>query len=83
MKTDEINKTFAAIDLGSNSFHMVVAQEDGNTIRIIDSLRHPVRLGEGLDKQKNITQETQERALQTLSQFAQRLRDVQKNAFVL
>lgn len=76
MKTDETNKTFAAIDLGSNSFHMVVAQEDGNTIRIIDSLRHPVRLGEGLDKHKNITQETQERGLQTLSQFAQRLRDV-------
>ncbi len=57
---------------------MVVAQEDGNTIRIIDSLRHPVRLGEGLDKQKNITDETQERGLQTLSQFAQRLRDVPK-----
>ncbi len=78
MKTDETNKTFAAIDLGSNSFHMVVAQEDGNTIRIVDSLRHPVRLGEGLDKQKNITTDTQERALQTLSQFAQRLRDVPK-----
>ncbi len=57
---------------------MVVAQEDGSTIRIIDSLRHPVRLGEGLDKQKNITLDTQERGLQTLSQFAQRLRDVPK-----
>jgi len=78
MKSTDSNKTYAAIDLGSNSFHMVVAQEDGSTIRIIDSLRHPVRLGEGLDKNKNITDDTQERALQTLSQFAQRLRDVPK-----
>jgi len=78
MKTDDTNKTFAAIDLGSNSFHMVVAQEDGGNIRIIDSLRHPVRLGDGLDKNKNIKQETLDRGLLTLGQFAQRLRDVPK-----
>lgn len=78
MATSDSQATYAAIDLGSNSFHMVVAQEDGNNIRIVDSLRNPVRLGDGLDKQKNITVETQERALQTLSQFAQRLRGVPK-----
>jgi exopolyphosphatase/guanosine-5'-triphosphate,3'-diphosphate pyrophosphatase len=78
MAATDSQKTYAAIDLGSNSFHMVVAQEDGNNIRIVDSLRNPVRLGDGLDKQKNITNDTQARALQTLSQFAQRLRGVPK-----
>ncbi len=72
------DKTFAAIDLGSNSFHMVVAEEDGNSIRIVDSLRHPVRLGEGLDKSKNIKAETFDRGLQTINEFAQRLRGIPK-----
>ena len=67
---------FAAIDLGSNSFHMVIATPDGDSIRIIDKLRVPIRLGAGLDKHKNITKETHERAMETFSQFAQRLRDV-------
>jgi len=44
--------SFAAIDLGSNSFHMVVAEPEGDSIRIIDSLRVPVRLGSGLDANK-------------------------------
>jgi len=37
-KTDT-DAVYAAIDLGSNSFHMLVASPDGNSIRLIDSLR--------------------------------------------
>ena len=55
---------------------MVIATPDGDSIRIIDKLRVPIRLGAGLDKHKNITKETHERAMETFSQFAQRLRDV-------
>ncbi|PID63605.1 MAG: exopolyphosphatase [Gammaproteobacteria bacterium] len=68
--------SFAAIDLGSNSFHMLLAEPQGALIRGIDSLRHPVRLGAGLDDQGALTQETRERALDSLSQFAERLRGV-------
>lgn len=68
------NQSYAAIDLGSNSFHMVIAEPEGNSIRIVDSLRNAVRLGAGLDKQKRIKPETQALAFETLSQFAQRLR---------
>ncbi len=73
---DTSSNTFAAIDLGSNSFHMVVATPDGDSIRIIDKLRVPMRLAAGLDKDKNITSDTHDRAMDTFSQFAQRLRDV-------
>ena len=73
---DNNQDTYAAIDLGSNSFHMAVAQPEGRSIRIIDSLRAPVRLGAGLDNKKNITPATEEMALETLSQFSERLRDV-------
>lgn len=74
--SEQSTKPFAAIDLGSNSFHMVVAEPEGDNIRFIDSLRQSVRLGAGLDANKRLTPETEERALDTIKQFAQRLRDV-------
>ncbi|MBX2883626.1 MAG: Ppx/GppA family phosphatase [Granulosicoccus sp.] len=77
MDSDENTETsFAAIDLGSNSFHMVVATPEGDSIRIIDSLRVPVRLGSGLDKKKRITPATEKNALRAIGQFAQRLRGI-------
>jgi len=61
--------TLAAIDLGSNSFHMIVANMvDGNII-IVDRLRESVRLAAGLDEKKNITPEASERALECLRRF--------------
>jgi len=68
--------TYAAIDLGSNSFHMLVAKPEGDSIRVIDSLRLPVRLGSGLDKHKRIKPATESLALQAIGQFAQRLTGV-------
>ena len=67
---------YAAIDLGSNSFHMLVAEPEGDSIRIVDSHRVPVRLGSGLDKYKRITEETELRALAAIGQFSQRLRGI-------
>jgi len=69
---------YAAIDLGSNSFHMMMAEPEGNSIRKVDSLRMPTRLGAGLDEKKRIKPETQAAALDALSQYAERLRDVPK-----
>ena len=68
--------TYAAIDLGSNSFHMMMAKPEGNSIRKIDSLRMPVRLGAGLDEQKRLKPETERSALDALAQYAERLRNV-------
>jgi len=70
------NKTFAAIDLGSNSFHMAVASTTKSHLQMIDKLREPVRLGAGLDKKNNITAKTMKQALECLSMFSQRLKDV-------
>lgn len=75
----EPDNTYAAIDLGSNSFHMVMATPEGDSIRIVDSMRAPVRLGAGLDSSKKINPETKQLALETLSQFAQRLRGIPRN----
>ena len=70
------DKTFAAIDLGSNSFHMAVASTTESHLQMIDKLRQPVRLGAGLDKKNNITDATMQQALECLSMFGQRLKDV-------
>jgi exopolyphosphatase/guanosine-5'-triphosphate,3'-diphosphate pyrophosphatase len=63
----------AAIDMGSNSFHMVVAQEVLGEIRILDKMGEKVQLAAGIDANGNITSEAKERALACLSRFAQRI----------
>jgi len=71
----------AAIDLGSNSFHMIVARlEKTGTLSIIDRLRENVRLGGGLDISGIINQSTQNKAFECLETFAQRIRDLPDSA---
>jgi len=70
--TDE-TPDLAAVDLGSNSFHMVVAREIGGRPRIVDRLRDRVALAEGLDKHGALDESVQERALRCLELFGQRL----------
>lgn len=79
--TEDLPETVAAIDLGSNSFHMIVARiEESGTLSIIDRLRDSVRLGEGLSNTGIISDEAQKRALQCLDTFAQRIRDLPRSA---
>ena len=71
---DQPHNTMAAVDLGSNSFHMVVARVDNDQLVMVDRLREPVRLGEGLRPDKSLDEQVGERALDCLSRFGQRLR---------
>lgn len=65
----------AAVDLGSNSFHMMVARATGEgDLKVIDRLREPVRLAAGLDDEKRLSEDAQTRALACLQRFGQRLR---------
>ncbi len=74
-------ETVAAIDLGSNSFHMIVARlEATGTLSIIDRLRDSVRLGGGLDEQGMIDDAAQERAFECLEAFAQRISGLPQSA---
>ncbi len=66
----------AAIDLGSNSFHMVVASYTLGQLRIVDRLRETVRLAEGLDGRGGLSAEVRQRALTCLARFGQRIRDI-------
>src|SRR5215203_3284801 len=68
--------TVAAVDLGSNSFHLVVARLDEGRLHVLDRLRDRVRLAEGLDAKGNLTPEAAERALACLTRFGQRVREL-------
>ncbi|MFP4062537.1 MAG: exopolyphosphatase [Halochromatium sp.] len=66
--------SFAAVDLGSNSFHLLVARADGGSLQVIDRYKEMVRLGEGLTEDKGLLPEVAERALACLERIGQRLR---------
>ncbi len=66
----------AAVDLGSNSFHMVVARIEDGHIHILDNLKEMVRLGAGLDKKGRLSEEARDRALQCLKRFGERVTDL-------
>lgn len=72
--TLHVPSTVAAVDLGSNSFHMIVAHLDSGQLKVIDRLRESVRLGAGLQADKQLATAAQDRALHCLSRFGQRLR---------
>ncbi|MEX0952050.1 MAG: exopolyphosphatase [Gammaproteobacteria bacterium] len=67
---------FAAVDLGSNSFHMVVAKYTDGQVQIVDRLKEMVRLADGLDADRNITEAAMERAIQCLERFGQRIKEL-------
>ncbi len=64
----------AAVDLGSNSFHMVVARYSHGQLVILDRLREMVRLAAGLGDSGRLDEAATERALRCLERFGQRLR---------
>ena len=70
------SRVVAAVDLGSNSFHMIVARLQGGALRVLDSIREPVRLAEGLGARHQLSVDAQWRALACLRRFGQRLRDL-------
>ncbi len=66
----------AAIDLGSNSFHMVIARYTLGQLRVVDRLRETVRMADGLDGKGGLSAEARQRALECLARFGQRLRGI-------
>ena len=61
----------AAIDLGSNSFHMVVAKAHVGEIRILERQGEKVQLAAGIDEQRRLSEESMQRGLDCLKRFAQ------------
>lgn len=67
---------YAAVDLGSNSFHMLVARRENGELRVIDRIREMVRIAGGLDASGRLDEATRSRALECLARFGQRLAEI-------
>ena len=67
---------YAAVDLGSNSFHMVIVRVSAGSVHIIGKIKQKVRLAAGLDDNMMLSQESLERGWQCLETFAERLLDI-------
>jgi len=67
-------RTVAAVDLGSNSFHMIIARSDGGPLEVLDRIRERVQIAAGLDAEGVLSTDAQARAFACLERFGQRLR---------
>lgn len=71
----------AGVDLGSHSFHMIVVRVDETgRFHVLDKLRERVRLAAGLTEKRTLSQEAQERAIESLRRMGQRLRGLPPGA---
>jgi exopolyphosphatase/guanosine-5'-triphosphate,3'-diphosphate pyrophosphatase len=70
----------AAVDLGSNSFHMIICSLQDGKLQTIDRLKEMVRLAAGLDENKTLDHATQDKALACLERFGQRISNFPANS---
>ncbi|MGF1841214.1 guanosine-5'-triphosphate,3'-diphosphate diphosphatase [Vibrio atlanticus] len=69
---------YAAIDLGSNSFHMLVVRHIDGSVQTMAKIKRKVRLAAGLDENNTLSTEAMQRGWDCLSLFAERLQDIPK-----
>src|SRR5438128_10016789 len=72
--------TLAAVDLGSNSFHLEIGRVVDGQIDPLDAVREFIRMGAGPTAEKRIDRATQARALESLAKIAERLRGFPRQA---
>ncbi|WP_018174482.1 MULTISPECIES: exopolyphosphatase [unclassified Thioalkalivibrio] len=80
MAMDGQGETVAAVDLGSNSFHMIVARRHDGEVLKMDRLKETVRLASGLDARGRLDATVERRALDCLERFGQRLRQLRQGS---
>lgn len=68
---------YAAVDIGTNALRLLIAETDGlqRDLRPLLQQRRITRLGAGLSRSGNISEEAQERTLQALLSFQNTIRD--------
>lgn len=67
---------YAVIDLGSNSFHMMIARLVADSVQIVDKVKRKVRLASGLNEHNQLSAESIGRGIECLAFFAERLQDI-------
>ncbi len=69
-----VSPLYAAIDLGSNSFHMWIVREVAGSVQTLAKIKRKVRLAAGLNSQNELSEEAMQRGWDCLSLFAESYR---------
>lgn len=72
----EDNTLYAAIDLGSNSFHMIIAREAHGQMQVVDKHKEMVRLRAGLDKNGRLSDKAIKKSIACLERFGQLINNI-------
>jgi exopolyphosphatase/guanosine-5'-triphosphate,3'-diphosphate pyrophosphatase len=70
---------YAAIDLGSNSFRLEIGQMDAGQLRRVEYIKETVRQGNGLDAERNLTEDAMTRGWDCLARFGERISGFKPN----
>ena len=70
---------YAVVDLGSNSFHMLITRQLADSVQVVDRVKRKVRLAAGLNSDNILSEQAMAKGLECLSFFAERLQDIPKN----
>lgn len=79
MPQDAPSEVYAALDLGSNSFHLQIGRFENNKLIVLDAHKDMVRFAAGLNDNDELTGEAQQRALDSLRKMAERLRGIPRD----
>jgi len=71
--------TYAALDLGSNSFHLLIASIAEEELQVIDKHKEMIRLAAGFDVNNQLSESKQLEALACLSRMGQRIRHLPRD----
>jgi exopolyphosphatase / guanosine-5'-triphosphate,3'-diphosphate pyrophosphatase len=66
-----VSSTLAAVDIGTNSVHLVVARVDENRIDVLEREKEMVRLGSSAGDMKRLTPAAISRGIEALARFRQ------------
>lgn len=72
----KVTPTYAALDLGSNSFHLLIARYEKGKLEVLDRHKEMVRLAAGLQEDGSLSDKSIDRALEALQRFAERIRAI-------
>jgi exopolyphosphatase / guanosine-5'-triphosphate,3'-diphosphate pyrophosphatase len=73
-KRDPHRHTYGAIDLGTNNCRLLIARPTESGFTVIDAFSRIVRLGEGLSRSGELSQDAMDRAVGALAVCAEKLR---------
>jgi exopolyphosphatase/guanosine-5'-triphosphate,3'-diphosphate pyrophosphatase len=73
LKVEYTNSHYAVVDLGSNSFHLLITQLVNNQIKIVAKIKQKIRLAAGLNHKNELSQDAIQRGIDCLTIFSQHL----------